>query len=121
MKRVQDALKGVVAAYQDAYRPAAKSQTQPDQYVVYTTTTIEDWHSDDECQFYRTYIYMNLWSMGDPTATARAIRAAMRGAGFAMDEESTGATTGDSYYAEGPNLFCVRWTWVLREAADDEP
>nr|DAU88153.1 MAG TPA: protein of Unknown Function (DUF1259) [Caudoviricetes sp.] len=81
--------------------------------------TTEDWHADDAYQSIRTYVYMNLWSMGDPTDTAKAVRAAMREAGFAMSEESTGATTGESYYAEGPNLFCVRWTWVYWEAAEE--
>ena len=62
---------------------------------------------------------MNLWSKNDPTNTAKAVRAAMREAGFSMSEESTGATTGESYYAEGPKLFCLRWTWVYREAAEE--
>lgn len=119
MKQVQNALKNIVPVYQDAYRPTAKSQAQPDQYIVYTTMTTEDWHADDAYQSIRTYVYMNLWSMGDPTDTAKAVRAAMREAGFAMSEESTGATTGESYYAEGPNLFCVRWTWVYWEAAEE--
>lgn len=119
MKQVQNALKNIVPVYQDAYRPTAKSQAQPDQYIVYTTTTTEDWHADDAYQSIRTYVYMNLWSMGDPTNTTKAVRAAMREAGFAMSEESTGATTGESYYAEGPNLFCVRWTWVYWEAAEE--
>lgn len=119
MRQIQEALKNIVPVYQDAYRPTAKSQAQPDQYIVYTTMTTEDWHADDAYQSIRTYVYMNLWSMGDPTDTAKAVRAAMREAGFAMSEESTGATTGESYYAEGPNLFCVRWTWVYWEAAEE--
>lgn len=119
MKQVQNALKNIVPVYQAAYRPTAKSQAQPDQYIVYTTMTTEGWHADDAYQSIRTYVYMNLWSMGDPTNTAKAVRAAMREAGFAMSEESTGATTGESYYAEGPNLFCVRWTWVYWEAAEE--
>lgn len=119
MKQVQEALKNIVPAYQDVYRPAGKNQAQPEQYIVYTTMTTEDWHADDAYQSIRTYVYMNLWSMGDPTNTAKAVRAAMREAGFAMSEESTGATTGESYYAEGSNLFCVRWTWVYWEAAEE--
>lgn len=119
MKQVQQALKNVVTAYQDGYRPTTVNQTQPDQYVVYTTMTMEGFHADDDVQEMRTYVYMNLWSKGDPTATAGAVRRAMRAADFAMSEESTGATTGNSYYAEGPDLFCVRWTWVYRELVDD--
>ena len=119
MKLIQEALKDIVPVYQDAYRPTGKNQAQPEQYIVYTTMTTEDWHTDDAYQSLKTYVYMNLWSIGDPTNTAKAVRAAMREAGFSMSEESTGATTGESYYAEGPNLFCVRWTWVYWEAAEE--
>lgn len=119
MRQVQEALRGIVQAHQDVYRPARADMQAPAQYAVYTTITTEDEHWDDEVQSIKTFVYLNLWSEGNPTGTAKAIRQAMRKAGFSMAEESTGSTTGTADYAEGTKRFCVSWTWVYRERIDD--
>ena len=116
MRQVQEALKGIVPVYADTYRATDKKQTAPKQYAVYVTRTIEDEHWDDDVQTLKTFVYMNLWSADDPTEKAKEIRRAMRGAGFCMDEESTGSTSGEADYATGAKLHCVSWTWVYREA-----
>lgn len=119
MKRVQEALNGVVPAFMDVYRPTAADQSAPEQYVQYVTNATEDEHWDDEARTTKTFVYMNLWSKGDPTEKARQIRKAMRKAGFGMAEESTGSSSGEADYAEGPKLFCVSWTWVCRDEVND--
>lgn len=119
MKQVQNALKGIIDVYADVYRPTNRSQTAPGQYAVYVTQTVEDEHWDDKARSLKTFVYMNLWSEGNPAETAKAIRRAMRKAGFSMAEESTGSSKGEANYAEGAKMFCVSWTWVYREEIDD--
>lgn len=118
MKRVQEALAGIIQSYADVYRPIRRDQSPPDQYVVYVTQTTEDEHWDDEVRSTKTFVYMNMWSAGDPTEKAREIRRAMRAAGFAMSEESTGSSSGTDY-AEGPKLHCVSWTWICRDVVEN--
>ena len=65
-----------------------------------------------------TYVYLNLWSLTDPTDAAKAVRRAMRAAGFAMMEESDKGYNHPAYNVDA-NLFTVGWTWVYREAIDD--
>ena len=117
MNRVLEALRGIIPVYHDEYRPDNKRQTAPDQFATFVTMTIEDSHSDDVCTGLKTFVYMTLWSKQDPSDMAARIRDAMRAAGFAMSEERTGASSGDSYYTEGGNYFGVRWTWVCWEDA----
>lgn len=119
MRQVQEALKGIIDAYADVYRPLKADMSTPAQYAVYVTQTTEDEHWDDEAQSMKTFVYMNLWSKSNPTEKAREIRRAMREAGFAMAEESTGSSSGEAAYAEGPKLHCVSWTWVYRERIED--
>lgn len=119
MRQVQEALKGIIDVYADVYRPTNKRQKAPGQYAVYVHQAVEDEHWDDEAQSMKFFVYMNLWSEGDPTEKAKEIRRAMRKAGFSMAEESTGSTSGEAAYAEGPKMHCVSWTWVLREAIND--
>lgn len=117
MNKVLEALRGIIPIYHDEYRPDNKRQSAPSQYVTFVTMTVEDAHADDMCLEVKTYVYMTLWSQSDPTDMAARIRNAMRAAGFAMSEEKTGASSGDSYYTEGANYFGVRWTWVIWEDA----
>lgn len=120
MKRVQEALKGLgIEAYQDVYRPQSAQEGGASQYIVYVTRTIEDEHYDDEAQSLRTYVYMNLWSTGNPRAMAGIVKEAMKKAGFAMVEETTGSTSGEAKYAEGTKMFCANWTWVCWGAVED--
>lgn len=119
MKEVQNALRGIIPVSQDVYRPENAAQDAAEQYAVYVTSTTEDEHWDDEARSLKTFVYMNLWSRTDPTEMAKTIRKAMRAAGFSMAEESTGSTSGEADYAEGPKYFCVSWTWVFRQEVDD--
>lgn len=118
MKQVQTALRGLIDAYEGAYK--ATGTKAPERYVIYTTMTIETDHSDDAAQTLQTYVYMNLWDSGDPTAMAKKIRRAMKAAGFVMDEERTGNSSVSDGYESGTEMYCVNWTWVYRECLDDE-
>ena len=112
MKRVQDALRPTgIPAFAGAWKATAENPTAPDQYLVYTTQTYETEHWDDALRRYEVYVYLNLWCAGDPTDAIRRVRAAMRGAGFAMREE------GDSYNDDTGQTL-VAWTWVCWEAAE---
>lgn len=120
MKRVQEVFKKLgIPAWQDAYKKQDAQKAAVSQYVVYVTQTIEDEHYDDEPQSTRTFVYMNLWSAGNPTATARMIRKAMREAGFAMQEETAGSTSGNNQYAENAKMYCISWTWVCWDVMED--
>lgn len=89
MKQVQDALRNIgIPVMAGVWRATSPNQNPPAQYAVYSTTTTEDAHQDDQVQSFRTYVYLNLWSDIDPTETANQIRRAMYAAGFFMVEES---------------------------------
>ena len=108
MKIVQDALRPTgIPAFAGAWKSTPMQPTAPEQYLVYTTMTREDEHWDDEFRRYRVYVYLNLWSVNDPTAATATVRAAMRQAGFALLEES------DSYNPDARQTL-VAWTWVIR-------
>ena len=114
MKRVQDALRSVgIPVFAGAWKATAENTTLPPQYLVYTAQTYEDEHWDDANRRYRVYVYLNLWSKGDPTGAARSIRQAMRSGGFALVEES------DSFEEE-TEYFCISSTWLLRKEADSD-
>ena len=121
MKQVQEALKGIgIEVYQDVYRPKSAQNGSAAQFIVYVTRTVEENHYDDEAHGLKTWVYMNLWSTGNPNAMAKMVKKAMKQAGFAMVEEETGSTSGEAKYAEGPKMFCVNWTWVFREEAEED-
>ena len=106
MKSVQDALKLTgIPAYATAWRKTAAHPTAPDKYLVYTVMTTERHHHDDAVQSYRVYIYLNLWTKGDPTADIQKVRDAMYAAGFGMSSEL------DSYNDETDQTL-IAWTWV---------
>lgn len=107
MKQVQDALRPTgIPAFAGAWKATDQFPTVPDQYLVYNTMTREDEHWDDDFRRYRVYVYLNLWTRNDPTEAARKVRAAMRAAGFAMDEQS------DSYNDDTRQTL-ISWTWVF--------
>ena len=95
MRIVQNALREIgIPVFAGAWKPTPENPTAPDQYVVYTTMVTEEEHWDDEFRQYRVYVYLNLWSKGDPTEMVRRIRTDMRLAGFGFYEET------DSYNDE---------------------
>ena len=104
--------------YAAIWKPTAEHAVPPDQYLVYSSTTTEDEHYDDQPISTQTYVYLNLWSLTDPTDAAKSVRRAMRAAGFSMMEESDKGYNHPAYNVEA-NLFTVGWTWVYREAIDD--
>ena len=88
MKRVQQALADLgIPVFAGIWRATSSSPNAPDQYLVYSTTTKEETHFDDRVIATRTFVYLNLWSAGDPTLTAARVREAMYSAGFGMDLE----------------------------------
>lgn len=112
MKIVQDALKSVgIPVYPAVWRAKDENQSPPDTYAVYTTMVTEAEHWDDDVRSERIYVYLNLWSVNDPTDTAARVRAAMRAAGWGMAEETTGTAT-SSRYNETADRYSVHWTWV---------
>ena len=126
MKQVQQALSGLdIPVYAGVWRATSANQNPPPQYVVYSTTTTEASHMDDRVTSYRTYVYLNLWSDGDPTDTAAKIRSAMYSAGFAIVEESDKGYNQPAYDT-ATRQYTVQWTWCLREdvslpGAEDRP
>lgn len=113
MKQVQDALKNVgVPAFVGIWRATSSNHNPPDQYIVYSTTTKEEEHFDDCVVATKTFVYMNLWSKGDPTKTAALVRKTMYAAGFGMVEE-TDQGYNQPAYDTAARLFAVQWTWSL--------
>lgn len=107
MKQVQDALSLIgIPTFAGAWKATAEHPSVPDEYLVYTTMTTEDEHWDDALRRYRIYIYLNLWTVLDPTETIQRVRAAMRSSDFAMQDET------DSYNDDTRQTL-VAWTWVL--------
>jgi len=115
MKQVQEALSGLgIPVMAGIWRATSTSQNPPPQYVVYSTTTTEAAHQDDHVQSFRTYVYLNLWSEGDPTETADTIRRMMYAAGFSMIEESDKGYNQPAYDS-ATRLYTVQWTWCYRQ------
>ena len=109
MKRVQAALAPTgIPVFAHVWRASTEYPTPPAQYLTYTTLTVEAEHLDDVPAAYRHYVYLTLWSTGDVTSVIPVVRAAMRAAGFGMDEERTD-------YEEDTKTFLVIWTWVSTE------
>ena len=115
MRKVQEALGDLgVPVFAGIWRPTAGYQNPPGQYMVYSSTTTEDAHQDDAVVSYKTFVYLNLWSDGDPTETAARVRAAMYAADFAMIEESDKGYNKPAYDS-ATRQYTVQWTWCLRE------
>lgn len=119
MKRVQEALVPTgIPAFVGIWTPTATHAQPPDQYMVYSTMTVEDEHADDEVTRYKTFVYLNLWSRTDVTEAIQKVRRAMRAAGFAMEEETDRGYSQPAYSTDA-DLFTVAWTWVCWEAVSD--
>ena len=113
MKEVQEALKEIgIPIMAGVWRAVSDKPNTPTQYVVYSTTTTEDAHLDDQLVGIRTYVYLNLWSSTDPSETASRIRHAMYTAGFALVEESDKGYNQPAYDTS-TRQFTVQWTWCL--------
>ena len=109
MKRVQDALSSLgIPVFAGEWKATADGVTPPLQYLVYTIQTYEDEHWDDANHRYRVYVYLNLWSMADPTEAICLVRVAMRKAGFAFSDEAVS-------YNDDTHQTLVAWTWVCWE------
>ena len=114
MRQVQAALKDIgIPVMAGVWRATSANQNPPVQYAVYSTTTTEAAHQDDQVQSFRTYVYLNLWSDIDPTETANRIRAAMYAAGFSIVEESDRGYNQPSYDT-ATTQYTIQWTWCLR-------
>ena len=115
MKRVQQALSGIgIPVFAGIWRATSSNPNAPDQYLVYSTTTREETHFDDRVIGTKTFVYLNLWSKGDPTAMAALVRKAMYTAGFGMIEE-TDRGYNEPAYSVGTRMYTVNWTWSLYE------
>ena len=115
MKQVQDALSTLgIPVMAGIWRATSPAQNPPTQYVVYSTTTTEGSHHDDQVTSFRTYVYLNLWSDIDPTETANRIRSMLYAAGFSMIEESDKGYNQPAYDS-ATRQYTVQWTWCLRE------
>ena len=119
MRMLQEALAPTgLPTYAAIWKPTADHPSPPAQYLVYSSTTTEDEHYDDAPISTKTFVYLNLWSTGDPTDAAKAVRRAMRAAGFSMVEESDRGNSDPAYDTQA-DLFTISWTWVHREEIDD--
>ena len=118
MKQVQLALKELgVPVFAGIWRPTDGQQNPPSQYLVYSSTTKEETHYDDQVIARRTYVYLNLWSDIDPTDMADTIRQAMYAYGFTMVEESDKGYNQPAYDT-ATRQYTVQWTWCWREDVD---
>ena len=115
MKQVQEALRDLgIPVFAGIWRSDSMNQNAPVQYCVYSTTTTEAAHEDDQPSIYRTYVYLNLWSDTDPTEMRYRIRAAMYAAGFGMIEESDKGYNQPSYDT-ATRQYTVQWTLCIAE------
>ena len=118
MKIVQQALAGIgIPVMAGVWRATSPDQNPPPQYVVYSTKTTEDSHSDDRVTSLLTYVYLNLWSTIDPTEMADSIRSAMYAAGFSIVEE-TDKGYNQPAYDTATRHYAVIWTWCIRQEVD---
>lgn len=115
MKEVQSALQDIgIPVYAGVWRATSPSQNPPVQYAVYSTTTTEAAHQDDQPSLLRTYVYLNLWSGIDPTEMKYKIRERMYAAGFGMVEESDKGYNQPAYDT-ATRQYTVQWTWCYAE------
>jgi len=115
MRQVQEALKDIgIPVMAGIWRATSPNQNPPAQYVVYSTTTSEASHQDDQVTSLRTFVYLNLWSDIDPSAMRMTIREKMYAAGFFMREESDKGYNQPAYDT-ATRQYTVQWTWVYWE------
>lgn len=115
MKQVQLALAGLgIPVFAGIWRATSSNPNPPPQYVVYSTTAKEETHFDDRVIAIKTFVYLNLWSSGDPTLMAALVRSAMYAAGFGMIEE-TDRGYNETAYDTSTRMYTIHWTWSLYE------
>ena len=115
MREVQQALQNCgIPVYPNAWRATAEHKTPPATYMVYTTRLFESEHWDDTPIRYTVMVYLNLWTSLDPTDDVLTVRAAMRNAGFGMDEEDTSFDT-------VTEQTLVAWTWRIQLTTEVAP
>lgn len=115
MKALQQALASLmpdVPVMAGVWRATSEKQNPAEQYVVYSTTTTEAAAADDGITYFRTYVYLNLWSDIDPTETADRIRTLMYAAGFGMLEQSDKGYNQPAYDT-ATRQYTMQWTFVL--------
>ena len=115
MKAVRQALASLmpdIPVMAGVWRATGESQNPAEQYVVYSTTTTEAAAADDGITWFRTYVYLNLWSDIDPTETADRIRTLMYAAGFGMLEQSDKGYNQPAYDT-ATRQYTMQWTFVL--------
>lgn len=89
-----------------AWRAKEGEMEPPTTYIVYTTTRHEARHADDDTTEWSVHVYMELYSLSDPTDARKAVRAAMYAAGFHLVEER------ETYERETATNR-VSWTWRI--------
>ena len=115
MKQVQDALRDIgIPVFAGIWKPTTGQGSPPAQYLVYSSTTKEETHFDDRVIAVKTFVYLSLWSIGDPTQAAVLVRNAMYAAGFGMVEETDQGYNQPAYDA-ATRLYSTQWTWSLYE------
>ena len=113
MKDIQDALAPVgVPCFPGAWKPTDAQGDMPDTYIAYTVTRYEYAHADDVLNTYSVYVYLTLFTTGDPTELRVLVRNAMRADGYALYEERD-----DHDETSGRNMVA----WTFRSYADPEP
>lgn len=114
MRRVQTALAPTgLPCFASAWLPTQAQSAPPGAYLVYTTSRREARHADDGITAWSLYVYLELYSAGDPTQARRAVNGAMYGAGYAMVEER------ESYDAASEQ-YRVSWTWGAQPDTAEE-
>lgn len=115
MRQVQNALRPLgIPVFAGIWRPADGKQNPPSQYLVYSSSRKEETHYDDRVIATRTFVYLNLWSVHDPTETKERVRVLMYQAGFGLIEETDKGYNQPAYDAL-TRLYTVMWTWSLYE------
>ena len=114
MRLVQTALAPAgLPCFASARLPTQKQATPPATYLVCTLSHREESHADDAATAWSLYVYLELYSAGDPTQARRAVDRAMYGAGFAMVEER------ETYDATSEQ-YRVSWTWGVQLDSSEE-
>lgn len=117
MKIVQDSLKKTgIPSWSQIWQSTEECKTPPSQYYVYSYMLKPDEFQDDRHTSYAIYLYLQLWSYGDPTDAIETTRRVMFADGWAMEEETTKGYKQPAY-DEMTDQYCVIWTWVRWEDA----
>ncbi len=104
MRLVQTALAPTgLPCFASAWLPTQAQSAPPAAYLVYTLSRREARHSDDVTTAWSLYVYLELYSAGDPTQARRAVDRAMYGAGVGMGEQrETYDAPREQYRGGGP-------------------